>query len=61
MTVPPDFASALDADAAARRFFDGLSYGNQRRHVESIEGAKTAETRERRIAKSVMSLRQGRP
>ena len=44
-TVPADFAAALDADAEARRFFDGLSYSNQRRFVDAIAGAKTAETR----------------
>ncbi len=60
VVVPPDFATALDGDADARRFFDGLSYSNKQRHVLSIEGAKTAETRERRIAKAVEMLRQGR-
>jgi uncharacterized protein YdeI (YjbR/CyaY-like superfamily) len=38
-----------------------LSYSNKQWHVSSIEGAKTAETRERRIAKSVSALREGRP
>src|SRR5258708_6002138 len=33
VTVPPDFADALDQDADARRFFDGLSYSNKLRHV----------------------------
>jgi Bacteriocin-protection, YdeI or OmpD-Associated/Domain of unknown function (DUF1905) len=60
VTVPADFAAALDADAAAKRFFDGLSYSNQRRFVESIAGAKAAETRARRIATSVEKLREGR-
>jgi bifunctional DNA-binding transcriptional regulator/antitoxin component of YhaV-PrlF toxin-antitoxin module len=45
--VPPDFNQALDHDADARRFFDGLSNSNRLRHVLSIEGAKTAETRQR--------------
>jgi hypothetical protein len=58
--VPPDFAAALDAKPEARRFFDGLSYSKQRWHVLSIEGAKTPETRERRIAKSVAMLAEGR-
>jgi hypothetical protein len=58
--VPPDFADALDRDADARRFFDGLSYSNKRRHILSIEDAKTAETRQRRIAKAVDMLREGR-
>ena len=58
--VPPDFADALDRDPDARRFFDGLSYSNRRRFVLSIEDAKTAETRQRRIAKAVDTLREGR-
>lgn len=60
VTVPPDFATALDRDADARRFFAGLSYSNRRRLVLSIEDAKTAETRQRRIAKAVEALREGR-
>jgi len=58
--VPPDLADALDRDPDARRFFEGLSYSNRRRLVLSIEGAKTAETRQRRIATSVERLREGR-
>lgn len=57
--VPADFAAALDADAAARQFFDRLSYSNKRRIVLSIEDAKTAETRLRRIDKAVDNLRSG--
>jgi hypothetical protein len=60
VSVPPDFAEALDADAAARQFFDGLSYSNKRRFVLSVEEAKTPETRQRRIAKAVDMLREGR-
>ena len=57
VSVPPDFAAALDRDAQARRFFDGLSYSNKQRFVLAIEGAKTDETRQRRIARSVEALR----
>jgi hypothetical protein len=60
VTVPPDFAAALDAEPTARRTFDGLSYSNRSWHVLSIEGAKSDETRQRRIAKSVDALREGR-
>jgi bifunctional DNA-binding transcriptional regulator/antitoxin component of YhaV-PrlF toxin-antitoxin module len=60
VTVPPDVAEALDADPAARRFFDSLSYSNKRRVVLSIEEAKTPETRQRRIAKAVSNLHEGR-
>lgn len=61
VTVPPDFAKALKKDAKAREAFEGLSYSNKRWHVQSIEGAKTDETRQRRIAKSIGVLREGRP
>jgi hypothetical protein len=54
--VPADLAKALKAAPEAKKAFDALSYSNQRRHVLSVEGAKTAETRERRIAKVVAEL-----
>ena len=60
VVMPPDFADALDREADARRSFDGLSYSNQRQFVLSIEGARTAETRQRRIAKAVSDLHEGR-
>jgi hypothetical protein len=60
VTVPPDFARALSREPAAKRFFEGLSFSNKQRIVIAIEGAKAAETRERRIAKSVTSLREGK-
>jgi Bacteriocin-protection, YdeI or OmpD-Associated/Domain of unknown function (DUF1905) len=58
--VPPDFAAALDKDREAKRFFDGLSYSNKRRLTLSIDDAKTLETRQRRIEKSISQLREGR-
>ena len=60
LEVPADFAAALDAEPEARRFFDGLSYSNRQWHVLQVEGAKTDETRQRRIAKSLALLRDGR-
>ncbi|MEP6638262.1 MAG: YdeI/OmpD-associated family protein [Chloroflexota bacterium] len=60
VTVPADLAKALDAEPAARRTFDGLSYSNQSWHASQIDGAKTDETRQRRITKSVEALRDGR-
>jgi hypothetical protein len=60
VTVPADLAAALDAEPAARRTFDGLSYSNQSWHVLQVEGAKTDETRQRRITRSVDTLKQGR-
>jgi Bacteriocin-protection, YdeI or OmpD-Associated/Domain of unknown function (DUF1905) len=60
VNVPDDFATALDAVPAARRTFEALSYSNKSWHVLQIDGAKTDETRQRRIAKSVEALRDGR-
>ena len=60
VTVPGDFAAALDAVPAARNTFESLSYSNKSWHVIQIEGAKSDETRQRRIAKSVEALREGR-
>ncbi len=61
VTEPPDFAAALDAEPNARRTFDSLSNSNRGWHVGQVEGAKTDETRQRRIARSVEVLREGRP
>lgn len=60
LEVPQDFVAALEADAAAKTFFEALSYSNKRRFVLSILEAKSAETRARRIAKSVETLRAGK-
>jgi Bacteriocin-protection, YdeI or OmpD-Associated/Domain of unknown function (DUF1905) len=59
--LPGDFAAALAGDPEARRTFDGLSPSNKGYHVSQIEGAKTDETRQRRIEKSVAALHEGRP
>jgi hypothetical protein len=58
--VPADFAAALGRDPEAKRVFDDLSYSNKRRITESITGAKTADTRQRRIDRSVSQLHEGR-
>jgi hypothetical protein len=61
VTVPDDLAAALEAEPAARTTFERLSYSNKSWHVVQVTGAKTEETRQRRIARSVETLRQGRP
>ncbi len=53
VVVPADLASAMAAHDPARAFFDGLSNSLQRYHVDQVEGAKTDETRQRRIDKAV--------
>jgi hypothetical protein len=61
VTVPADFAAALDAVPDARRTFDALSYSNKSWHTGQVDGAKSDETRRRRIARSVDVLRTGWP
>jgi hypothetical protein len=57
--VPADLAAALAGDPAAQAAFAALSYSHQRAHVLSVEGAKAAATRERRITKLVEALGAG--
>jgi hypothetical protein len=61
VSVPAEFAAALDAEPKARETFDKLSNSNKGWHVSQVTGAKTDETRQRRIARSVETLREGRP
>jgi len=56
VAVPADLAAALKKAPAAKKAFEALSNSNKRRHVLSVEGAKTAETRERRVAKVLAEL-----
>jgi hypothetical protein len=57
--VPPDFAAVLDQNLDAKRRFEAMSYSHQLQHVLAIDGAKTAETRQRRIAKAITMLQEG--
>jgi hypothetical protein len=55
--VPPDFQSALEREPAARAAFERLSYTHQKEYVRSIEEAKHAETRQKRIEKCLELLK----
>ncbi|MDV3129338.1 YdeI/OmpD-associated family protein [Mycobacterium sp. 21AC1] len=57
--LPDDLRSALSDSPAAAAAWNALSYSKQKAHVTSVQGAKTAETRERRIAKVIEAL--GKP
>lgn len=59
--LPPDFAAALEAEPMARETFDKLSPSNKGWHVSQVSDAKTDETRQRRIAKQVAALKDGKP
>ena len=58
LALPADFAEALEREPEARKAFDSLSYSNKRRYVLPIEEAKTAETRQRRIEKTIAALKE---
>ena len=54
--VPADLAAALDGEPEARRRFDAMSYSHQLQHVLAVTGAKTEETRARRVAAVVTAV-----
>jgi uncharacterized protein YdeI (YjbR/CyaY-like superfamily) len=58
--VPADFAAALAAQRGTRAFFDGLANSLQRFHIDNVNGAKTDETRRRRIEKAVALFKAGK-
>ena len=51
--IPDDFATALGSNPGCDEFFDAISNSLQRYHLDQITGAKTDETRQRRIDKAV--------
>jgi uncharacterized protein YdeI (YjbR/CyaY-like superfamily) len=59
--VPKDLAAALAADPKAQKAFASMSFTHRREYVEWVEEAKSADTRDRRIAATVARVREGRP
>ena len=59
-TVPDDFRRALDAEPAAREFFESLGATKRYSFLYRIQDAKRPETRAKRIAEYVELLRAGR-
>jgi uncharacterized protein YdeI (YjbR/CyaY-like superfamily) len=59
-TVPADLQAALDQDGAAREFFATLDRNNRYAILYRIQEARRPETRDRRIAKFVAMLAEGR-
>lgn len=57
--VPGDLAAAM-ASSGTRPFFDQLSNSLQRYHVDNVNGAKTDDTRARRVARAVELFRAGK-
>jgi hypothetical protein len=58
--IPEDLAHALSAEPDVAAFFSKLSNSLQRYHVDNINGAKTPETRQRRVDKTISLFRQGK-
>ncbi|MEP7113919.1 MAG: YdeI/OmpD-associated family protein [Ilumatobacteraceae bacterium] len=59
--VPADLAAALDTTPAARDFFKSLSNSLQRMHIDNVTGAKSLETRQRRIDKCIALFLEHKP
>ena len=57
VSVPAELAQELVRDAAASKAFEALSYSKKRLIVDPVANAKTAETRDRNIAKALSALR----
>lgn len=55
--LPPALVEALDADRAVRSAFDALSPSRRKEPARSVSDAKREDTRDRRIAAIVSSLR----
>ncbi|HET7900710.1 MAG TPA: YdeI/OmpD-associated family protein [Candidatus Nanopelagicales bacterium] len=60
VVVPDDLAAALAAEPVCADFFAQLSNSLQRYHVDQVNDAKTPETRQRRIEKSLALFREGK-
>ncbi len=61
LVVPDDLHARLQQNEAARVAFENFSTSHRREYVEWIEEAKTAPTREKRIATTLEWLAEGKP
>lgn len=57
--VPPDLQAALDANPAARDFFETLTGSNRYAFLYRLHSAKREETRKRRLEKFIAMLARG--
>lgn len=55
--VPPELMAALAAEPAAQEAFEALPYSRRKEHARQVAEAKKPETRDRRIARILESLR----
>ena len=57
--IPADFAETMEANQKLSKSFESLSYTHKKEFVDWVESAKKAETRKRRIVKSLEMLLEG--
>ncbi|CAN5552897.1 hypothetical protein BH09ACT4_BH09ACT4_19460 [soil metagenome] len=55
--VPPALAAALAADPVAAAAWDKLAFSHRKEHARAITEAKAEDTRDRRVAKVIATLR----
>jgi hypothetical protein len=58
--VPEALAAELAADPEARAFYASLTHSQQQTFALPVGEAKTEETRQRRVDKAMLALREGR-
>ena len=58
--MPEELALAFANDVAARDAFNSLAYTHRREYADWIAEAKRPETRERRVARALEMLREGK-
>ena len=57
VALPVDLAKVIAGDKRATAAWEALSYTNKKEMANSLEGAERPETRERRLAQAIDSLR----
>jgi hypothetical protein len=58
--LPPELAEFFEQEPAVRDFFEKLAYTHQKEYVNWIKDAKQETTRQKRVAKTIELLKQGK-
>jgi Domain of unknown function (DUF1905)/Bacteriocin-protection, YdeI or OmpD-Associated len=58
--VPTPLKKIISSDLKAKEAWDNLSFTHQKEWVRAVEGAKRAETREKRVAAMMAALRENK-
>jgi uncharacterized protein YdeI (YjbR/CyaY-like superfamily) len=59
VALPPELAHALEGDAQLQRRFEAMTPGKRREYCEYIQQAKRADTKARRLEKSIPLILAG--